>query len=259
MPENAIPQKILSIDIGGSNIKGTVLNSDGEFLQDYQKLPTPNPSPPGKVLEVIRQLANNFTDYNKISVGFPGYIKKGIVKTAPNLGTMEWAEFDLVKNLELLLGKPALAINDADLQGLAIASGKGIEMMITLGTGFGSAILNDGILLPHLEIAHHPITKKKDYDEYVGEEEMKRIGKKKWNKRMKRVLEVLKIVVNYDVLYISGGNASKLDFVLDENIVIVGNKDGIKGGAALWKQKDIEEGIREKVMPVVNEKQNFIV
>lgn len=259
MPEITTTQKILSIDIGGSNIKGTVLNSDGEFLQDYQKLPTPTPSTPGKVMEVITQLANKFPDYNKISVGFPGYIKNGIVKTAPNLGTMEWAEFDLAKNLELLLEKPALAINDADLQGLAIASGKGIEMMITLGTGFGSAILNDGILLPHLEIAHHPITKKKDYDEYVGEEEMKRIGKKKWNKRMKRVLEILKVVVNYDVLYISGGNASKLDFVLDKNIVIVGNRDGIKGGAALWKQKGIEKGIREKVMPVVNEPKNFIV
>ncbi len=259
MLETTTPQKILSIDIGGSNIKGTVLSSDGEFLQDYQKLPTPQPSTPGKVMEVIRELASKFTDYNKISIGFPGYIKKGVVKTAPNLGTMEWAEFDLQKNVELLLGKPALAINDADLQGLSIAAGKGIEMMITLGTGFGSAIVSDGILLPHLEIAHHPITKNKDYDEYVGEEEMKRIGKKKWNKRMKRVLEVLKVVVNYDVLYISGGNASKLDFVLDKNIIIVGNRDGIKGGAALWKQKDIEEGIREKVLPVVNEHKNFIV
>lgn len=259
MLEIATPQKILSIDIGGSNIKGTVLNSDGEFLQDYQKLSTPDPSTPGKVMEVIRQLAGKFTDFDKISVGFPGYVKNGIIKTAPNLGTMEWAEFDLAKNVELLLGKPALVINDADLQGLSLAEGKGIEMMITLGTGFGSAILSDGILLPHLEIAHHPITKKKDYDEYVGEEEMKRIGKKKWNKRMKRVLQVLKVVVNYDVLYISGGNASKLDFELDKNIVIVGNRDGIKGGAALWKQKDIEKGIREKVMPAVNDPQNFIV
>ncbi len=259
MIETAIPQKILSIDIGGSNIKGTVLNSDGEFLQDYQKLPTPVPSTPGKVMEVTRQLANNFTGYDKISVGFPGFIKNGIVKTAPNLGTAEWAEFDLQKNLSQLLGKPVLAINDADLQGLSIAAGKGVEMMITLGTGFGSAILNDGILLPHLEIAHHPITKSKDYDQYIGEEEMKRIGKDRWNRRMKRVLEILKVVVNYDVLYISGGNASKLNFKLDKNIIIVDNRDGIKGGAALWKQKDIEKGIREKVMPLVNEPQNQIV
>ncbi|MEO6288282.1 MAG: ROK family protein, partial [Ginsengibacter sp.] len=86
--------KILSIDIGGSNIKGTVLNSDGDFLQDYQKLPTPEPATPGKVMDVIRQLADNFSDFNKISVGFPGFLKNGVVKTAPNLGTIEWAEFN---------------------------------------------------------------------------------------------------------------------------------------------------------------------
>ncbi|MEP7229926.1 MAG: ROK family protein [Ginsengibacter sp.] len=247
MIEIETPQKILSIDIGGSNIKATVLNEDGDFIQDYQKLPTPDPATPGKVLDVIRQLADKFTDYNYVAVGFPGFIKNGVVKTAPNLGTLEWAEFNLEKNLQLLLGKLVIAINDADLQGLAVAEGKGVEMVVTLGTGFGSAIINNGALIPHLEIAHHPITKKKDYDEYIGEEELKRIGKKKWNKRMKRVIEILKVVVNYDTLYISGGNADKLNFKLDKNIIIVGNRDGIKGGAALWKQK-IKEAVKEQPM-----------
>lgn len=252
MIETETLHKILTIDIGGSNIKATVLNVNGDFIQDYQKLPTPDPATPGKLMEVIRQLADKFTDFDNISVGFPGFIKNGVVKTAPNLGTLEWAEFNLEKNLEMLLGKPVLAINDADLQALAVVDGQGVEMVITLGTGFGSAILNNGALIPHLEIAHHPITKKKDYDEYIGEEELKRIGKKKWNKRMKRVIEILKVVVNYDTLYISGGNADKLNFKLDKNIVIVGNRDGIKGGAALWKQKIKEEMNGQKLMHVVS-------
>lgn len=252
MIEMKFPQKILSIDIGGSNIKATVLNAEGDFIQDYQKLPTPTPATPGKVLDVIRQLADNFTGFESISVGFPGFIKNGVVKTAPNLGTPEWAEFNLEKNIELLLGKPVLAINDADLQALAVVDGKGVEMVITLGTGFGSAILNNGILLPHLEIAHHPVTKNKDYDQYIGEEELKRIGKKAWNRRMKRVIEILKVVVNYDTLYISGGNADKLSFKLDKNIIIVGNRDGIKGGAALWKQ-NLKEGVDSRpVMHAIN-------
>jgi polyphosphate glucokinase len=245
------PQKILTIDIGGSNIKATVLNADGDFVQDYQKLPTPDPATPGKVMDVIRQLADNFSGFDNISVGFPGFIKNGIVKTAPNLGTLEWAEFNLEKNLELLLGKPVLAINDADLQALALVAGKGVEMVITLGTGFGSAILNNGVLIPHLEIAHHPVTKNKDYDEYIGEEELIRIGKKTWNKRMQRVIEILKVVVNYDTLYISGGNADKLNFKLDKNIIIINNRDGIKGGATLWKQK-IKEMNSEQLRPVEN-------
>jgi len=230
-------QKILSIDIGGSNIKATVLNASGTFLDEYQKLPTPSPANPEKVLDVINQLAQKFSTFDKVAAGFPGFIKDGIVKTAPNLGTAAWANFDLTKALEEVLHKPALIVNDADLQGLAVVSGKGLELMITLGTGFGTALLRDGVLMPHLEIAHHPVTKNKDYDEYVGEFEFKRIGKKNWNKRMKRVIGILKVVFNYDRLYISGGSAKEINFKLDDNIVIAGNRDGIKGGARLWEQE----------------------
>lgn len=231
-------QVTLSIDIGGSHIKAITLNMNGDFISDYQRLPTPSPSTPGKVLDVIVQLAQRFTGYNTIAAGFPGYVKNGVIKTAPNLGTDQWLNFDLQKRLTDILGKPALVINDADLQGISLVKGKGLEMMITLGTGFGTALLEDGILLPHLELAHHPVTKNKDYDQYIGEAELKRIGNKKWNKRMERVIGILKTVFNYDHLYISGGNASLLKFTLDENITICGNRDGIKGGAKLWLSKE---------------------
>jgi polyphosphate glucokinase len=115
-----------------------------------------------------------------------------------------------------------------------VVSGKGFEMVLTLGTGFGTALLMDGQLLPHLEVAHHPISKKETYDQYIGEIALERIGKKKWNKRMEKVFEVLKTVFNYDTLYIGGGNADKLTFKLDENMKIVTNEDGIKGGSRLW-------------------------
>jgi len=259
MTEIPNDQKILSIDIGGSHIKATVLNMQGSFLQSYERLPTPSPPTPEKVLDVIKQLAQKLPGFDKIAAGFPGFIKEGIVKTAPNLGTDLWADFNLSKNLEEALCKPALAINDADLQGLSVVKGKGVEMMITLGTGFGSAVLNNGILIPHLEIAHHPISKNKDYDQYIGEKELLRIGEKKWNKRMKKVIEILKVVYNYDYLYISGGCAQKIKFELDKNISIVGNKDGIKGGAKLWEQKDKENALKEKLVDESNNIENLIV
>jgi polyphosphate glucokinase len=98
----------------------------------------------------------------------------------------------------------------------------------------GTALLLNGQLLPHLELSHHPITGKKDYDQYIGEVVLKKIGPEKWNERMKVVLAVLKTVINYDTLYIGGGNAMSLTIPLDENMKIVSNKDGIKGGARLW-------------------------
>lgn len=227
--------KILALDIGGSKIKATVLDQTGKMLQEYKKEHTPKQATPEKVLETIKRLVKDFQNYDRVSVGFPGYIKKGIVLTAPNLGTDVWKGTNLNKLIRDALNKPVRIVNDADMQGLAVVSGEGLEMVITLGTGFGTALLQDGHLLPHIELAHHNITKNKTYDEYVGADALKNKGEEKWNKRMKRILLMLKTVFNYDRLYIGGGNAEKISFTLDKNIVIVSNRDGIKGGAKLWQ------------------------
>ena len=86
-----------------------------------------------------------------------------------------------------------------------------------------------------MELAHLPATKSKDFDAYIGNAALQKIGEKKWNERMYRVLHIFKTVVNYDILYISGGNAKKLTIVLDDNVKIVSNREGIVGGAMLWK------------------------
>jgi polyphosphate glucokinase len=230
--------KVLTIDIGGSHTKSTILDEAGKMIQEYERLPTPVPATPQNVLETIKQLVKNYDEYDYISVGFPGYVKKGIIKTAPNLGNEYWKNYDLASEISALLGKPAKVVNDADLQGLGVVSGKGLEMVITLGTGFGTALLNDGNLLPHLELSHLPVTKEKNYDEYIGEKAFDSKGEEHWNERIKKVLLTLKTVFNYDHLYIGGGNAKKLNFPLDDNITIVNNRDGIKGGAKLWKQNN---------------------
>ena len=229
-------QSILGIDIGGSHIKATLLDSTGEMIGDYKKLITPEPSTPEAVLNTIKQLADMFAGYTNVSAGFPGYVRNGIVFTAPNLGTDAWKNTNLAGQLTTKLGKPAKVVNDADMQGLGIVSGTGLEMVITLGTGFGTALLDNGQLLPHLELGQHPVTKSKTYDHYVGEKALEDIGKQKWNERVEKVIGFLKTLVNYDHLYISGGNASKLTFTLDSNISIANNKLGIKGCAKLWQQ-----------------------
>ncbi len=226
--------KILAIDIGGSHIKATVLDHQGLLQTDYKKVITPDPATPTAIIAAIRELLQSFLEFDKISVGFPGYVKNGTVLTAPNLGTKAWNKVPLAQLLQEAFGKPAKVINDADMQGLGIVSGRGVEMVVTLGTGFGTALFFDGKLMPHLELAHHPISKKATYDEYIGQKALDKIGLKKWNKRMKKVIEVLKTVFNYDTLYIGGGNARRLDIEMDLNIKTVTNKDGIDGGAKLW-------------------------
>lgn len=226
--------QILSIDIGGSHVKAALLDHTGTIVHDYVKAVTIMPSTPQNLLATIRKLVADFPPYNCISAGFPGYVKNGVVMTAPNLGTESWAGATFQKMLEKALGQPARVVNDADMQGLGVVEGKGFELVATLGTGFGTALLNDGVLLPHLELAHHPVTGKKDYDQYIGDKALKKIGQKEWNKRMQRVLGILKTVVNYDTLYLGGGNVRKIDFPLDDNIREISNRDGIRGGARLW-------------------------
>ena len=96
--------KILSIDIGGSHIKGTILNQKGDLQKAYEKVVTPSPASPENVIKSIKTLVKDFPKFDRISVGFPGYVKDGVVKTAPNLSTELWKDFDLAKGLEDQLG-----------------------------------------------------------------------------------------------------------------------------------------------------------
>jgi polyphosphate glucokinase len=227
-------EKILSIDIGGSRIKGTILDISGNMLMDYQRLSTPKFAGPENVMQGIVELTKKLNRFTKVSVGFPGYVRAGIVYTAPNLGSNKWRKFHLSEGLSEVLKKPVRVVNDADLQGLGVSMGKGLEMVITLGTGFGTALLMEGTLLPHLEIGQHPFTRKKTYDQFIGNNAMEDIGPEKWNKRLEKVMSILKTVFNYDHLFISGGNAKKITLNLDKNVTLVTNMDGIKGGAKLW-------------------------
>jgi polyphosphate glucokinase len=205
---------------------------------EYKRVDTPAQPVPGNVLDTIIGLVKGVPDYERVSVGFPGYVRNGVVYTAPNLGNPDWKNIDLGQQISNALRKPVRLVNDADQLGLGVVSGKGYEVAVTLGTGFGTAFLIDGYLLPHMELAHHPIHKDLDYDGYIGEKALKEDGKEKWNKRMGRVLEVLKIVFNYDRLYLGGGNAEKLEIPPDDNIHLFTNKDAIKGGARLWELED---------------------
>src|SRR4051812_20795437 len=116
--DNQTFEHILSIDIGGSHVKATILNRDGALTMDYQRLDTPRPTSPENLLSVIKSLTTNFPTFDCISAGFPGYVRDGIVITAPNLDTSLWHNINLQKMLSDTFGKPAKVVNDADMQGL---------------------------------------------------------------------------------------------------------------------------------------------
>jgi polyphosphate glucokinase len=182
------------------------------------------------LLELIQPLGA----FDRVSVGFPGVVRAGQVLTAPNLANAAWHGYPLAAVLTDRLGKPVRMLNDATVHGLGVISGNGLECVITLGTGFGFALFDSGRLTPHLELAHHPIQNGKDYDQYIGDAAMKAIGRKRWNKRLRRALRCVRDLTGYDLLHIGGGNARHIRLELEPNIRIVPNDAGIIGGVRLW-------------------------
>lgn len=225
---------ILCVDIGGSGVKALLLDPRGSPLGERHREPTPRPARPAPVVDLIANLAARTGDYDRVSVGFPGVVTDNVVETAVNLHP-EWVDFALGRELEARLGRRVRVANDADVQGLAVIEGKGVELVLTLGTGMGSALFVDGHLVPNLELAHHPLRKKRTYEEYVGRAALDSVGKKRWNKRVLRVLETLHPVLNPRRIYIGGGNAKKLgSSPLPGYVEVVPNLAGLLGGFRLW-------------------------
>ena len=226
--------RTLAVDIGGSGIKAIVLDEADKPLTERGRVDTPEPATPRAVIRAIVALAKKQREFDRVSVGFPGVVRSGVTETAHNLHPA-WKGFGFAKALSKSLGKPVRVGNDADVQGFGVITGRGVELVITLGTGFGSALFIDGKLAPNLELGHHPFRGGKTYEEILGSSALKKAGKKKWNRRLRTAIQQLEALFNYDSLLIGGGNAKKIVGVLPANVKTVPNVAGLLGGIALWR------------------------
>jgi len=227
----------LAIDIGGTHIKVSVLDRAGSETTKHIQVDTPHPAPPAAVLSLLEEMLRSLPAFDRISVGFPGVVQRGRIVTAPNLGTTYWSGFPLAARLERRWRRPARILNDAEVQGFGVIGGKGLECVLTLGTGFGSALYRDGDLMPHLELGQHPIWKSRTYDQYLGAAVLKKKGLMRWNARVERMLATVRTLLNFDHLYLGGGNAAKVNIDLPSDVTIVSNEAGITGGIRLWDRR----------------------
>jgi polyphosphate glucokinase len=226
--------RTLSVDVGGSGIKVIVLDTTGNPQTERTRIETPQPATPEAVISAIAQLAARQGEFDRVSVGFPGVVRRGVTETAANLDS-EWIGFDLGTALSQRLGKPVRVVNDADMQGLGAISGQGVELVITLGTGFGSALFVDGKLVPNLEVAHHQFRKGETYEQQLGRAALDEFGSKKWNSRLEKAINSLQHLFNYEYLYIGGGEAKKVTLELPPNVKTIPNISGLLGGIAVWQ------------------------
>ena len=240
---------VLGIDIGGTGIKAALVNIEtGKSVSDRVRIKTPNPATPKKVLKVIDNIIKELQWNGNIGCGFPGVIKSGVVKTAANL-SKKWIGVNLSEELEQFTAGTCSVINDADAAGLAeVKFGPGKEckmcdgevlLMITLGTGIGSALFVDGNLIPNTELGHIEVNGKDA--EALGANsvrEKKKLSWKKWSKKVNEYLTTLENLLSPDIIIIGGGVSKHSDkffkyFDLQSKVkpASMGNTAGIIGAA----------------------------
>lgn len=239
--------RTLSIDVGGSGIKASVLDSVGALLVDRVRMDTPYPCPPELLVASIVELISPLPRAHRASIGFPGLVRDGRVIEVPSLSrpsydgdadpslAAQWHGFDLGHELAHVLDIPTLVVNDADMQACAVVEGSGMEFVLTLGTGVGTALFHEGHLLPHLELSHGPFRDGQTFDIALGNVERKRIGKKRWIGRVREAIMNFDEMIVFDRIYVGGGNAKHLEpSDVGPKGMIVPNSAGVIGGVMLW-------------------------
>ena len=237
---------ILGIDVGASGIKGAVVDlKTGELIGERIRIDMPQPSTPENAANVINELVQQLNYKGLIGLGFPSVVKKGIVSTAANLDK-SWIGCNVEDILHKATGCPIIAVNDADAAGLAevrFGNGKGVMgtvVLITIGTGLGSAVFTDGKLLRNTEFGHILTKKGMIAEQYASSSAQKRedLSWKKWAKRFDEYLHQINLYLQPNLIILGGGSSKNFDeykhrFTLDTPIMAAKllNNAGIIGAA----------------------------
>jgi polyphosphate glucokinase len=204
------------VDIGGSGIKGCLVDLDkGQLIGERLRIETPQPSLPGPVYDVVAQIVGQFDWAGRVGVTFPGVMKNGVAHTAANVDK-SWIGTDVDAGLDQLIPGTVETLNDADAAGIAemrYGAGRdknGVVLMLTFGTGIGSALFTDGVLVPNTEFGHIQV------DGEDGEKrasaaarEREELGYPEWAQRVDRYLDVLEAGVWPDLIIVGGGVSKK--------------------------------------------------
>ncbi len=237
----------LSLDVGGSGIKAMVLNELGEPVSERSRVDTPYPCPPELFLKTIQELVAEQPSFDRVSVGFPAMVRDGrtlrvvvfarAVKGGPRDPELFalWDGFELQHAISEIFDVPTLLINDADMQGCAVVTGIGMEFIVTLGTGVGTALFHNGDLLPHMELSHGEFAGA-SIDRAIGDARRKILGNKEWRPLVTSALIDFDAKIFPDKIFVGGGNSKHLR---EEDLIngceIVPNAAGLIGGVRAWE------------------------
>lgn len=226
----------LVIDIGATAIKMAILDEQSQLLTHYLRELTPHPTSVNVITQLlfsmVRLLRHRF---DRIAVGFPGVMRQGVIITAQNLDAC-WINLNLEHHLKRLFHRPTRVINDADLLGYGLIKGQDIELVITLGTGVGSALFCNGRLFPNLELNHHLFLNNLTYEQMLGKIAFQH-NIASWRTNLQLAITQWATVFNYQTLYLCGGHVKFIELPLPNNVCIASNQVALSGGLKLWHNR----------------------
>ncbi len=229
----------LSVDVGGSDLKLATLDPTGAVIAGPLKTPTPRPATPEAILGTITEAAAPLRPFDRVAVGFPGVVVAGVAMNAPNLDH-GWDAVAVGARLTETLGCQVRVANDADVAGLGVLAtesdaARGVELVITLGTGMGSSLFVDGALVANLELGQHPFDQGRSYEGWLGNARLRETGIDGWRQRLLDALGLLQRTFGTRRIYLGGGNARLvLTEQLPDGVRVVGNRLGLVGGFYLY-------------------------
>lgn len=216
--------RILVVDVGGNNVKVAMARH-----KEPVRIPSGSSMSARQMASAVLEAVAGWT-FDCVSIGIPAAVRDGRPSAEPiNLGN-GWMRFDYPK----AFGRPVRIINDAAMQALGSYEG-GRMLFLGLGTGLGSALVVNNVLVP-LELGHLPYRKKRTYEEYLGKKGLERMGEEKWRKHVHRVVALLRKGLQADEVVLGGGEVKNLD-KLPRDVRAGGNENAIKGGLRLWDEQ----------------------
>ena len=213
--------RILVVDVGGTNIK---IGASGR--RELLKIPSGRLMTAAKMAAAVRTAVDGW-NYDAVSIGYPGPVRNGRPAQEPHNLSGGWVRYDFGK----AFGAPVKIVNDAAMQALGAYTG-GRMLFLGLGTGLGSALVAESVLMP-LELAHLPYRDGRTYEDYLGIRGFRRLGRRKWTRHVHAVIALLKMGLQADDVVLGGGQTKKLE-TLPRGVRVGDNQHAILGGLRLW-------------------------
>lgn len=229
-------KKILVVDVGGTNVKLSVPGG-----RKQSKIPSGNRLDAKRMVAKVKRATEDWS-YDAISIGYPGPVRNGKPAGEPSNLAKGWVHFDFEK----AFGRPVRIVNDAAMQALGVYRG-GRMLFLGLGTGFGAALVADGVLVP-LELAHLPYRDGRVYEDYAGARGLKRLGRRKWTRHVHRIVDLLQHALQADYVVLGGGQAKELKR-RPRGVIVGTNRNAMIGGMRLWEESaDGRRGVKPFVV-----------